>query len=115
MQFVYARTPDVARDRCIVPPLETLARALGLTWTEIIPSSSIKAFEIACEWLDHGHLCLARFRQPLLLYGYEKTAFEPNLIAMRIEDKLPDESLTRTHATASNGGCKSMKETPSCA
>lgn len=95
LQFIYARDPREARDRSIVPPLETLARALGLTWTEIIPSSSIKAFEVACEWLDQGNLCLARFRQPLLLFGYEKNTFEPNLNVMRIEHRLPDESLSR--------------------
>ncbi len=59
-----------------VVPLDSLSRALGITWTEITPSSSLKAFEVAQEWLDDGAIFLARFRQPMLVFGYEKTSFE---------------------------------------
>jgi hypothetical protein len=96
LQFVYARDPQRARERSVVSPLDTLSRALGITWTEITPSSSIKAFEVACDWLADGTLCLARFRQPLLLIGYAKTNFEPNLLTMRIEHQLPAHLLTRS-------------------
>ncbi len=95
LQFIYSPDPLRAVDKNTILPLDSLSRALGITWTEITPSSSLKAFEIAQEWLDEGALFLARFRQPMLVFGYEKASFESDLKVLRIEHRLPDEILSR--------------------
>ncbi|MCB9357770.1 MAG: hypothetical protein H6505_04265 [Calditrichaeota bacterium] len=59
------------------------------------PSSAIKAFEIADDWISDGALCLARFRQPLLVFGSSKAKLEPALSIQRLEYQLPESTLTR--------------------
>ncbi len=95
LQFVYTRDPLRAVEKSTVAPLDSLTRTLGVQWSEVTPSSSGKAFEIALEWLTKGSLVLARFRQPMLLFGFESSAFEANIKLARLEHRLPDETFTR--------------------
>jgi hypothetical protein len=95
LQFLYSRDPALAEGKSTIAPLDALARALGVLWNEITPSSSLKAYEIACQWLDEGVPFLARFRQPMIVWGYEKGIFESELKILRLEYHLPDQSLSR--------------------
>ncbi len=95
LQFVYHREAARAADTSVIQPLQALSRALGITWTEVTPSSAIKAYEIAGDWLETGAICLARFRQPLLLFGTVRTKFEPTFSILRLQHRLPDQALTR--------------------
>ncbi|MBK6911078.1 MAG: hypothetical protein IPH10_09160 [bacterium] len=89
LQFAYSRQPYEASDRAVLSPLDALSRALGVTWTEFTPSSALKAFDIAREWVDEGALAIARFRQPMLVFGYSPAKLESVLHTLRIEHRLP--------------------------
>jgi len=94
LQFLYSTRPQLVEACNVLAPLDALSRSLGVTWTEISPSSSLRAFDIAREWLEENAIFVARFRQPLLIFGTRPSKFEPVLLGARIEHRLPDLQMT---------------------
>jgi hypothetical protein len=90
-QFIYSREHPECSELAYVPPADTLFRALDVTWKEVIPSGPSTAYKVLHEWLKMGRLVLARFREPLLIYGYEETVSEPVMLAARLRSRLVEE------------------------
>jgi hypothetical protein len=83
-QFLYHRAEPECADLSFVPPVETLLRALDVTWKEVTPSGPLKAYEVLHEWIVDGRLSLVRLKQPLLVYGYADSATDPVLLTVPI-------------------------------
>lgn len=94
LQIAYSRDPRKTVEVNTVPPLDALSRSFGVTWTEITPSSSLRAFDIGREWIDQGVLFLAKLRQPMLIYGYDRDSFETRLKVLRLGHKLPNQTMS---------------------
>jgi hypothetical protein len=89
-QLIYRREHPECAQLAFVPPMDTLFRALDVTWKEVTPSGPVTAYEILREWLQGGKLVLARLREPLLIYGYVNHARGPALLAARLQRGLPE-------------------------
>lgn len=93
-QFLYQREHPECAQLAFVPPMDTLFRALDVTWKEVTPSGPATAFTVLREWLTSGNLVLARLREPLLIYGYVTRDDEPALLAARLMRGLPELMIT---------------------
>ncbi len=89
-QFLYCREHPECAQLAFVPPMDTLFRALDVTWKEVTPSGPTTAFAVLREWLQGGNLVLARLREPLLVYGYVIRDSAPALLATRLQRGLPE-------------------------
>ena len=69
-QFIYSRDHPECVQLAFVPPVETLFRALHVTWKEVTPSGPDAAFAVLHEWISQGRVCLAKMNEPLLVFGY---------------------------------------------
>lgn len=69
-QFLYALDHPECSELSFEPPIETLFKALHITWQEITPSDAHTAFLVLLRWLEEtGKPALARFTEPMLIFG----------------------------------------------
>ena len=93
-QFLYALEHPECAQLGFSPPTDTLFRAFGVTWKEVSPSDAAAAYDILREWISQGRLCLARLREPLLVFGYSRHAREDRIVAARLSARLAESSIT---------------------
>ena len=94
-QFVYRRDQPLCQNLAFVPPVDTLFKSLGVTWKEVTPSDTATAFLILREWIESSSLALARFKEPVLIYGYAHAGMESWLLGARIINRLSDVSISQ--------------------
>ncbi len=69
-QFLYAFDCPDCYELAFEPPVETLFKALHLTWQETTPSDATTAFLVMQDWLRESNKpVVARFTEPMLLFG----------------------------------------------
>lgn len=76
-QFLYAINHPECSELAFEPPVETLFKALHLTWQETTPSDAHTAFLVLSRWLgETGKPALARFTEPMLIFGVSSQGLE---------------------------------------
>lgn len=76
-QFLYALNHPECSELAFEPPVETLFKALHLTWQETTPSDARTAFAVVREWLTaSGKPVVARLTEPMLIFGATTQEFE---------------------------------------
>jgi hypothetical protein len=93
-QFLYAHDQPDCAQLSFVPPVETLFRAIDVTWKEVTPSGPHTAFTVLRDWITTGHLCLARFKEPILVFGYVASGPEHHIVGARLTARLVEESIS---------------------
>lgn len=94
-QFVYRLDQPACQHISFVPPVDTLFKALGVTWKEVTPSDAGTAYAILLEWIEAGSLALARFKEPVLVFGIANSVLESHLIGARITSRLNEVVLSQ--------------------
>ena len=69
-QFVYRCDAAECQSISFLPPVDTLFKSLEVTWKEVTPSDASTAYLILKEWVGSGSPVVARFKEPLLVYGF---------------------------------------------
>ncbi|RPH95885.1 hypothetical protein EHM69_03025 [candidate division KSB1 bacterium] len=93
-QFLYAREHPECAWLAFVPPTDTLFRALDVTWKEVIPSGPSIAYSVLRDWIHEGRLALARFREPLLVFGFKQPNTEPQILTARLQARLAEQTIS---------------------
>jgi hypothetical protein len=76
-QFLYAFDHPECFELAFEPPVETLFKALHLTWQEITPSDAHTAYLVVSRWITESEKpVLARLAEPLLIFGTSTQGFE---------------------------------------
>jgi hypothetical protein len=95
-QFLYAHDhPDCAQ-LAFVPPVETLFRALDVTWKEVTPSGPHTAFTVLREWISADRVSLARLKEPILVFGYGADGPEHQIHGARLTARMTEVSISLT-------------------
>ncbi len=94
-QFIYRRDQPACQQISFVPPVDTLFKALAVTWKEVTPSDTGTAYSILREWIAEGSLVLARFKEPILVYGFADRGPESYLLGARIINRLEAVSVSQ--------------------
>ena len=95
-QFIYSREHPECAQLSFVPPAETLFRAMDITWKEVTPSGSSAAFAVAREWITLGRPVLARFKEPILIYGFAESDATCCLLAACPRTRLSEELISQS-------------------
>jgi len=83
-QFLYAFDHPECFELAFEPPVETLFKALHLTWQEITPSDAYTAYLVVSRWIsESAKPVLARFAEPLLVFGTSMQGLERYFHIMR--------------------------------
>lgn len=93
-QFLYSREHPECLELSLVPPVDTLFRALEVTWKEVTPSGPGAAYEALRMWLYQGRLALARLKEPLLVFGYRQSGLYQYLQCSRLRSQLDTVSIS---------------------
>lgn len=93
-QLFYDRMHPECAQLAFVPPVETLFRALHVTWKEVTPSGPDIAFVVLQDWLQAGSPAIARLKEPLLVYGCDRSERDSSIIAARLGARLADVRLS---------------------
>ncbi|MBU0508289.1 hypothetical protein KKH27_05585 [bacterium] len=93
-QFLYSREHPECAQLAFVPPTDTLFRAYRVTWKEVTPSDPASAFSVLREWIAQGRLCLARLKEPLVVYGCVRDRRTDFIVAARLWKRLADSSIS---------------------
>jgi len=93
-QFIYNREHPECAELSFVPPTETLFRSLDITWKEVTPSGPATAFEVIRRWIEGGRLTLARFKEPILVFGFAQHSGSASLLAARPRARLAEENIS---------------------
>jgi hypothetical protein len=93
-QFLYSREQPECAQLAFVPPVDTLLRALDVTWKEVTPSGPVTAFHVVKQWLEAEYVVLARLKEPLLIFGYTQAGPEHFWRAVRIAAGLQEEQFS---------------------
>jgi hypothetical protein len=93
-QFIYDREHPECAELSFVPPTETLFRSLDITWKEVTPSGTSTAFDVVRQWIELGRLTLARFKEPILIYGFAQNGVSSSLLAARPKARLAEETIS---------------------
>jgi hypothetical protein len=94
LQFHYSITQPECALLSFFPPVDTLFRALDITWKEVTPSGPRTAFQVLRNWIDDGNIALARMKEPFLIYGYKETVVETLLLTARLDQRMTEEALS---------------------
>ncbi|HEY3297004.1 MAG TPA: hypothetical protein VGL38_16340 [bacterium] len=94
-QFIYSREHPECAQLSFVAPVETLFRALDMTWKEVTPSGSSAAFAVIRDWIAQGRLTLARFKEPILIYGFAQADSHCCLLGARPRARLQEEMISQ--------------------
>ena len=94
-QFLYRRDQPACQSISFVPPVDTLFKSLNVAWKEVTPSDTGTAYRILREWIDDGFLVLARFKEPVLVYGHAEAGLDSFLLGARIVNRLSDVILSQ--------------------
>jgi hypothetical protein len=89
-QFVYRCDQPASQQISFVPPVDTLFKALEVTWKEVTPSDVQTAYGILREWIEAGSVAMAKFEEPLLIYGFAHSELESALIGARLPARLSE-------------------------
>lgn len=76
-QFIYAIGHPECFELAFEPPIETLFKALHLTWQETTPSDTHTTFQVLSRWVSEtGKPALARLSEPMLIFGVSTAGLE---------------------------------------
>jgi hypothetical protein len=93
-QFIYSLEHPECVNIAFVPPVETLFRALDVTWKEVTPSGSAAAYAVLQDWISAGKVSLARLKEPLLVYGYRHSGPNHSIVAARLSARLEQQTIS---------------------
>jgi len=91
-QFLYSLDHPECVELAFEPPVETLFKALNLTWQEITPSDAHTAFLVLSHWIgESGKPVLARLTEPMLIFGIGTQGLERYVHLVRSQCELKPE------------------------
>jgi hypothetical protein len=91
-QFLYSLDHPECVELAFEPPVETLFKALNLTWQEMTPSDAHTAYLVLAQWIsESGRPVLARFCEPMLIFGVSTQGLEQQVHLVRSMPELKPE------------------------
>lgn len=93
-QFLYSFEQPECAYLSFSSPVETLFRALDVTWKEVTPSGPSTAFDVLRGWVEHERIALARLKEPMLIYGHRKSGIEQIMLIAKLATRLAEESMS---------------------
>lgn len=93
-QFLYSREQPECAQLAFTPPVDTLFRALDVTWKEVIPSGPSTAFEVLRGWIAEERIALVRLKEPMIVYGHRRVGIEQSLFVARLRSRMSEETMS---------------------